>query len=202
MKFLQQRICNAAWITAAVVLTVTLLGNSEAKPEQAKHPKKATVENGIKNGQWMNVTMSGPPGNPSDSPPETGNCLMGTKVHPMDKATFDKTAQSDFWAFVSDLNPQLFGGKPCERANCPDQGSCGRCLEVRRNAIPYREKVAMVRVIDACPHQLAGPNDPCSSRQGHIILGPGAFKHLESRENVNVQARFVPCSSGPLGPRK
>ncbi|KAI9136951.1 RlpA-like double-psi beta-barrel-protein domain-containing protein-containing protein [Paraphysoderma sedebokerense] len=133
------------------------------------------------------------------------------------------TPRSNSWFGAMADKAPLYAGPACQpNPNggpypiCPNQGSCGKCYEIKcvskfpaenggaQTCIPG--KSVTVQIVDACPHNhpvnLGKKNDnPCQDTGvNHIDLNINAFKEIANlgAGTIRTQIREVACTG--LGP--
>lgn len=171
---------------------------------------------------WTSVTVTyygGPDDHAMDPAITGGNCINARTPFKMDRGTVNQIVSSGMYAAPNDLNRDIFGGNPCTPGNppqCPDQGSCGKCWEIRcrsqfqENKPSAKEfgnlycnpgKSVVVRIIDACPH-----NHPLNTNKGvnpcgrgdmiHMDIGHSAFDVIAKRQVGHIWAEMRPVDCG------
>ncbi|KAI9136421.1 hypothetical protein BKA69DRAFT_1104274, partial [Paraphysoderma sedebokerense] len=135
-------------------------------------------------------------------------------------------AKTQYFGAISDQSP-IFNGPPC-RANpngghpdCPNQGSCGKCFQVRcvskfmwydpsnkndKSSCVNPGKSVVIQIADACPsiHEVnrnKGNQNPCgasSKNLNHIDLNREAFREIAKEGDgiIHMEFKQVDCSVG------
>jgi hypothetical protein len=180
--------------------------------------------NGTSGGGWKKgkMTFFGGPLDKQSDPLDPKNKVNCFTVDQKFEDQFKSEVPQGMLAAFTDLMEE-YEGPPCtpdpgKPSQCPMQGSCGQCYEVRCMArideqngdaeVDGRKSCkpgssVIVRVLDACPHNHPiniekGNKNPCRAGENHIDLGHQAFELIADPKVGLIlgEYRKVDCGQG------